>query len=141
MKLSPRRYPGAVSWVRKKMGKVLLASYSQEIIFLPNHKHANECGTGYLRIASQGLSCPFLKTLAAVFSDPTHRPWVSEDGPNANNFRSLKNLDETRVKIFLNFSRRHLITHTYFLNLLIWTTRITNRMIKKCGNLPFSQGP
>ena len=29
------------------------------------------------------------ETLAAVFSDPTHRPWVSEDGPNANKFRRL----------------------------------------------------
>ena len=31
-------------------------------------------GTG-----SFGLSFPLLKTFAAVFSDPTDRPWVSED--------------------------------------------------------------
>ena len=31
-------------------------------------------GTG-----SFGLSCPLLKTFAAVFSDPTDRPWVFED--------------------------------------------------------------
>ena len=36
-------------------------------------------GTGSLRKASQGLSCPFLKTFAAVFFDPTDRPWVSDD--------------------------------------------------------------
>ena len=37
-------------------------------------------GTGLLRLASQGLSHPFLKTFAAVFPDPTDRPWVCEDG-------------------------------------------------------------
>ena len=34
-------------------------------------------GTGLLRVASQGLSLPYLKTFAAVFSD---RPWVSDGG-------------------------------------------------------------
>ena len=37
-------------------------------------------GTGLLRLASQGFSHPFLKTFAAVFPDPTDRPWVCEDG-------------------------------------------------------------
>ena len=36
-------------------------------------------GTGLLRVASQGLSLPFLKTFAAVYHDPTDSPWVSED--------------------------------------------------------------
>ena len=37
-------------------------------------------GTGLLRLASQGLSHPFWKTCAAVFPDPTDRPWVCEGG-------------------------------------------------------------
>ena len=36
-------------------------------------------GTGSLRIASQGLSCPFLKNFTFIYPDPTDRPWVSED--------------------------------------------------------------
>ena len=36
-------------------------------------------GTVSLTIASQGFSCPFSKTFAAVFPDPTDRRWVSED--------------------------------------------------------------
>ena len=36
-------------------------------------------GTGSLRLAPQGLSHPFLKTFAAVYPDPTDRPWASED--------------------------------------------------------------
>ena len=36
-------------------------------------------GTGLLRVASHGLSHPFLKTFTAVFPDLTDRPWVSED--------------------------------------------------------------
>ena len=37
-------------------------------------------GTCSLRVASQELSCPFsVKTFAAVFPDPTDRPWLSED--------------------------------------------------------------
>jgi len=37
-------------------------------------------GTGLFRVASQGLSRPFLKTFAVNIPDPTDRPWVSEDG-------------------------------------------------------------
>ena len=45
-----------------------------------NHRRIRiSCGTGSLRVASQGLSCPFLKTFAAVFSDPIDRLWISED--------------------------------------------------------------
>ena len=40
-------------------------------------------GTGLLRVASQGLSHPFLKAFAAVFPDPTDRPLVSEGGMRA----------------------------------------------------------
>ena len=36
-------------------------------------------GTGSVRVASQGLSCPFLKTVAAVFPDPTDRLQASKD--------------------------------------------------------------
>ena len=37
-------------------------------------------GTCSLRVAYQELSCPFsVKTFAAVFPDPTDRPWLSED--------------------------------------------------------------
>ena len=43
-------------------------------------------GTDSLRVESQGLSCPFLKTFRAVFPDPTDRPWVSEDGLSPENF-------------------------------------------------------
>ena len=85
VQIHPRRYPGAVSWVRKNDGESFGGLlFGTKLLFVPNHKHAIECGTGYLRIASQGLSRPFLKTFAAFFSDPSHRPWVSEDGPNAN---------------------------------------------------------
>ena len=35
-------------------------------------------GTVSLRVASQGLARPFLKTFAAVFLDPTDHPWVCE---------------------------------------------------------------
>ena len=35
-------------------------------------------GTVSLRVASRGLRRPFLKTFAAVFLDPTDRPWVCE---------------------------------------------------------------
>ena len=36
-------------------------------------------GTGLLRVATQGLSCTFLKTFGAVYSDTTDRLWDSED--------------------------------------------------------------
>ena len=35
---------------------------------------------GTLRVTSQGLSRPFLKTFPAVFPDATDRPWVSFAG-------------------------------------------------------------
>ena len=38
------------------------------------------CRTALLSVAFQGLSRPVFKTFAAVFSDPTDRPWVSDDG-------------------------------------------------------------
>ena len=40
-------------------------------------------GTGLITEASQGLSRPFLKTFAAVYPDPTDRPWVY-DGKKPN---------------------------------------------------------
>ena len=36
-------------------------------------------GTGSVSVASQGLSRPFLKTVAAVFPDPTDRLQASKD--------------------------------------------------------------
>ena len=39
-------------------------------------------GTASIRVASQGLSRPFLKTFAPVYPHPTDRPWVY-DGKNA----------------------------------------------------------
>ena len=33
-------------------------------------------GTASMTVASQGLSCPFLKTFAAVYPYRTDRPWV-----------------------------------------------------------------
>ena len=36
-------------------------------------------GTGSVRVASQGLSRPFLKTVTAVFPDPTDRLQASKD--------------------------------------------------------------
>ena len=38
-------------------------------------------GTGLLKVASQGLSRPFLKTFATIYADPTYRSWVSDDAP------------------------------------------------------------
>ena len=38
------------------------------------------CRTASLSAAFQGLSRPVFKTFAAVFPDPTDRPWVSDDG-------------------------------------------------------------
>ena len=34
-------------------------------------------GTGSLIAAPQGLSGPFFKSFAAVYPDPTDRPWAS----------------------------------------------------------------
>ena len=45
-------------------------------------KHSNESWNSSIRVASQGLSRPFLKTFAAVYPHPTDRPWVY-DGKNA----------------------------------------------------------
>ena len=96
-----------------------------KIIFCAQSQTRNRTsGTFYLRTASQGLSCQFLKTFS-VFPDPIHR--VSEDGPNVNHFRSLQNLDEKRVKIFVNFSRRHLITHTCFFKLINMDNKINEQ--------------
>ena len=39
-------------------------------------------GTASITVASQGLPRPFLKTFAAVYPNPTDRPWVY-DGKNA----------------------------------------------------------
>ena len=36
-------------------------------------------GTGSLIVAPQGLYRSFLKNFAAVYPDPTDRPWASED--------------------------------------------------------------
>lgn len=36
-------------------------------------------GTGSLKVTSQGLSRPFLKTFTTVFPYPTEPPWVSEN--------------------------------------------------------------
>ena len=44
-------------------------------------------GTGLLRVASQGLSSPFLKTFAAIIPDPTDRPWVSKDESSSETWR------------------------------------------------------
>ena len=54
-------------------------------------------GTGLLRLASEGLSHLFLKTFAAVFPDPTDRPWVCEDG------------------IYPDFLKRYLQIHLFLL--------------------------
>ena len=47
--------------------------------FFGTQSQTRYCGTGSLRAVFRGLSFRFLKTLAAVFPDPTGRPWVSED--------------------------------------------------------------
>ena len=44
-------------------------------------------GTGLLRVASQGLSSPFLKTFATIIPDPTDRPWVSKDDSSSETWR------------------------------------------------------
>ena len=51
-------------------------------------------GPGSLREASQGLSCPFLKTFAAAFPDPTDCPWDSEDA--FTQIQDLENAGKTR---------------------------------------------
>ena len=43
------------------------------------------CETGSVRVASQELSHPFLKTLAAIYPDTADNPWVSEHGRRAAN--------------------------------------------------------
>ena len=53
--------------------KIILCAQSQKSIRMSR-------GTCSLRVTSQELSCPFsVKTFAAVFPDPTDRPWLSED--------------------------------------------------------------
>ena len=44
-------------------------------------------GTGLLRVASQGLSHPFLKTLVAVYPDPTNRRCLQSNQQLGTNTR------------------------------------------------------
>ena len=54
-------------------------TYSNACLWLGTKNIRIGRGTGSLWVTSQGISCPFLKTFATVLSDPTDRPWVSED--------------------------------------------------------------
>ena len=51
------------------------------------------CGTGFLRVAFQGLSRLFLKTLAAIFPDPTDHPWARPTGMTLGLFSQTQKLE------------------------------------------------
>ena len=55
--------------------------------------------TGSLRVASQALSRPFLKTFTAVYPYPTDRAWVSEDEKNHEDHMSHKNLNHKKKQV------------------------------------------
>lgn len=56
-------------------------------------------GTSSIRFTSHGLSYPFLKTFAAIYSDPIDRPLVSEDD------LTYKYLAQTALKSVCEFKR------------------------------------
>ena len=60
---------------------MLASDWEQKSIFEPKSETNIRmiCGTDLSRVASQGLSHPFLKTLATIFPDPTDHSWVSKD--------------------------------------------------------------
>ena len=43
-------------------------------------KNSNELQNCFVKCSIPGLLSPVFKTFAAVFPDPTDRPWVSDDG-------------------------------------------------------------
>ena len=60
-------------------------------------------GTGLLRVASQGFSQPFLKTLAAVYPDPTDRHCLQSNQQLGTNKRqnitkNKQNKTKTKTK-------------------------------------------
>ena len=62
-------------------------------------------GFGLLRVVSQGLSRPFLKTFVAITPDPTDRPLVPEDDNFSKNKKSCmfefkKNANKFQTYIF-----------------------------------------
>ena len=60
---------------------MLNSAWAQKYFLCPiTNKHLNESWTSFLRVASQGLYCPFLKNFAAIIPNPTDRPLVFEDG-------------------------------------------------------------
>ena len=52
--------------------------------------------TGSLRVVSQALSRPFLKTFTAVYPYPADRAWVSEDEKNHEDHMNHKNLNHKK---------------------------------------------
>ena len=59
-----------------KLRFTLPVSFVQKILFVPSQSETSirmSRATGLLRVASQGFSQPFLKTLAAVYPDLTDR--------------------------------------------------------------------
>ena len=110
---------------------------------ITDRKHSNmswNCA-GSLRVASQGLSRPFLKTFASVFPDPTERLCrVSEDVPLAS-FALCKS-------IVYASKRRSFCLILFFFSLLFYvhfhlysTDEIHNNSNNKCNNDAFENYP
>lgn len=51
------------------------------------------CGTGFLRVAFQGLFRLFLKTVAAIFPDPTYHSWARPMGMTLGLFSQTQKLE------------------------------------------------
>ena len=63
----------------------MLACYwAQQYFLCPTTDKHSKKTWNVKSIVSQRLSHPFWKTFAAVFPDPTNRPWVFEYGISAN---------------------------------------------------------
>ena len=96
------------------------------------------CGSGLLRVASQRLSCPFLKTsTTASFPDPNDLPWKTENdwisvpsqwfqvlvpcSPNLSHM-SRSNLRSTR-RSFASLQKSRQNNHSVFI--YVWTEAIS----------------
>ena len=55
--------------------------------------------TGPLRVASQAMSCPFLKTFTAVYPYPTDRAWFSKDEKHHEDHMNHKNLNHKKKQV------------------------------------------
>ena len=55
--------------------------------------------TRSLRVASQAMSRPFLKTFTAFYPYPTDRAWDSEDEKNCEDHMNDKNLNHKKKQV------------------------------------------